>query len=99
MIVMETRNGAQVQSQDTIGRSKEGWRRDQPASPEASKNRCRRPAVASRWCGHQRKTMIFCERKFGDDRLFNVETVKYKNLSFTVWDVGGPHLANAMTAS
>ena len=30
---------------------------------------------------------------------FNVETVEYKNLSFTVWDVGGPDLANAMTAA
>ena len=30
---------------------------------------------------------------------FNVENVEYKNLSFTVWDVGGPDLANAMTAA
>ena len=30
---------------------------------------------------------------------FNVETVEYKNLSFTVWDVGGRDLANAMTAA
>ena len=29
----------------------------QPASPEASKNRCSCPAEASRWYGHQEKTM------------------------------------------
>ena len=26
-------------------------------------------------------------------------TVEYKNLGFTVWDVGGPDLPNAMTAA
>ena len=30
---------------------------------------------------------------------FNVETVEYENLNFTVWDVGGLDLANAMTAA
>ena len=30
---------------------------------------------------------------------FNVETVEYKNLSFTVWDVGGVDLPIAMTAT
>ena len=30
---------------------------------------------------------------------FNVETVEYKNLSFTVWDVGGPDSPNARTAA
>ena len=30
---------------------------------------------------------------------FNVETVECKNLRFTVWDVGGPDLPNAMTAA
>ena len=29
---------------------------------------------------------------------FNAETLEYKNLSFTVWHVGGPDLPNAMTA-
>lgn len=36
--------------------------------------------------------MCFCSR-FTDGQLarigFNVETVEYKNISFTVWDVGG----------
>ena len=30
---------------------------------------------------------------------FNEDTVEQKNLIFTVWDVGGPVLANAMTAA
>ena len=30
---------------------------------------------------------------------FNVETVEYQNLSFTVWDVGGQDLLNALTAA
>ena len=77
----------------------------QPASPEASKNRCRCPAGASRWHGHQGKTTILYKLKLGEVVTtiptidFNVETVEYKNLIFTVWDVGGPDLANAMTAA
>ena len=30
---------------------------------------------------------------------FNVETVEYQNVSFTVWDVGGQDLLNALTAA
>ena len=35
-----------------------------------------------------------CRQSYDDDALaraagFNVETVEYKNISFTVWDVGG----------
>jgi hypothetical protein len=30
---------------------------------------------------------------------FNVETVEYKNISFTVWDVGGPYLTPSYTMS
>ena len=30
---------------------------------------------------------------------FNVETVEYRDLSFTVWDVGCLDLPNAMTAA
>jgi len=29
---------------------------------------------------------------------FNVETVEYKNISFTVWDVGGQDKASAILA-
>ena len=78
----------------------------QPASPEASKNRCRCPAEQSRWYGHQGKTTIVHELKFGEVVTtiptigFNVDTVEYKNfLSFTMWDVGGLDSANAMTAA
>ena len=41
------------------------------------------------------KTTILYKLKFGEVVKtlptigFNVETVKYKNISFTVWDVGG----------
>merc|ERR1712224_645806 len=41
------------------------------------------------------KTTILCKLKLGEvvttipTICFNVETVEYKNISFTVWDVGG----------
>ena len=61
----------------------------QPASPEASKHQCRCPVGANRWCGHLEKTNL-CELTLGEVVTtiptigFNVETVEYKNLSFTV---------------
>ena len=51
------------------------------------------------------KTTIFYKLKLGEVVTtiptidFNVETVEYKNLSFTLRVVGGPDLANAMTAA
>ena len=62
----------------------------QPASPEASKNRCRCQAGANRWYGHQGKTTILCKLKLREvvttipTIVYNVETVEYKNLSLTV---------------
>ena len=51
------------------------------------------------------KTTIFYKLKLGEVLTtiptvdFNVETVEYKNLSFTLSVVGGPDFANAMTAA
>merc|ERR1712118_536659 len=44
------------------------------------------------------KTTILYKLKLGDVLTtiptigFNVETVEYKNIEFTVWDIGGQHL-------
>ena len=53
----------------------------------------------------RRKTTILYKPKLGEVVTtiptidFNVETAEYKNLIFTVWDVGGPDSANAMPAA
>ena len=58
-----------------------------------------------RWYDHQVKTTTLFELKRCEEVTtfpaidFNVETVECKDLCFTVWDVGGPDLANAMTAA
>ena len=51
------------------------------------------------------KTTILYKLKLGEIVTtiptigFNVETVEYKNISFTVWDVGGQVKANSLSSS
>lgn len=48
------------------------------------------------------KTTILYKLKLGESTItiptigFNVETVQYKNINFTVWDVGGQHLVRPL---
>ena len=78
---------------------------DSCSQPVPKHPRIRCPGGASRWYGQQEKTTNFKKLELGEVVTtiptfgFNVETVECKNLRFTVWDVRGQDLPNAMTAA